>query len=400
VSPRRRALIAAFALLGLGASSYSTYVHHNLLTDPAYASACDVTATVSCSQAYESRYGSFLGVPVALEGMIYFVVVLILAGIAGRPASTAREHAASYIFALATVGLGFTLYLAWALYFVLHVFCILCAISYVSVIAIFIVSGGGTTTAMTTLPRRALRDLRSLVTSPMALIVALVLIGGSAAAIAVFPKEVPPGAEEQAGIPPLTSQQRADLEVWWKVQPKVDLPIPMGPGVKVQIVTFSDYQCPACRAAHDTLGRVVPKYDRSIVEFVLKHFPLEGECNPFVPGGSHTAACEAAAAYVMARGTGFQQKLDDWLFANQTTLTRDVVRKAAQDIAGISDFDARYAGALKEVRTDANLGGQLNVQSTPTVYLNGRMIAGGKDQGLPPAQYIDGLIEIELKRAK
>ena len=57
-------------------------------------------------------------------------------------------------------------------------------------------------------------------------------------------------------------------------------------------------------------------------------------------------------------------------------------------------------GALKEVRTHANLGGHLKVQSTPTVYLNGRMIAGGKDQGLPPAQYIDGLIEIELKRAK
>ena len=400
MSSRARALIVAFALLGLGASSYSTYVHYRLLTDPGYASACDVSATVSCSQAYESRYGSFLGVPVALEGVIFFAAVLILAGVAGRPASGARERAASYIFVLSTAGLAFALYLAWASYAVLHVFCILCAITYVAVIAIFIVSGGAAGTAMTALPQRAMRDLRSLASSPIGLVLALVLVGGSAAAIALFPESSRSSGEPPASVPPLTAQQRADLEAWWNVQPRIDLPVPKGPGVKVQIVTFSDYQCPACRVAHDTLARVLPNYDRSLVEHVLKHFPLEGECNPYVPGGSHTAACDAAAAYVMARGTGLQQKLDDWLFDNQATLTRDVVREAARDVAGIADFDARYARALQDVRADTTLGGQLKVQSTPTVYLNGRMIAGRKDQGLPPAQYIDGLIEIELQRAK
>src|SRR3989304_2799601 len=77
----------------------------------------------------------------------------------------------------------------------------------------------------------------------------------------------------------------------------------------------------------------------------------------------HAAACEAAAAFVMARGTGFQQKLDDWLFANQATLSRDVVRRAAKDIAGIADFDARYQRALQEGRTGAGVGGVMQVQS-------------------------------------
>ena len=94
------------------------------------------------------------------------------------------------------------------------------------------------------------------------------------------------------------------------------------------------------------------------------------------PDGNHFAACEAAAAYVMARGTGFQQKLDDWLFENQRTLTKEVVRQAAKDQAGITDFDARYAQALQEVKTDASLGGLLKVTHTPTIYLNGKMIAG------------------------
>ena len=50
------------------------------------------------------------------------------------------------------------------------------------------------------------------------------------------------------------------------------------------------------------------------------------------------------------------------------------------------------------------MGGLLKVYSTPTVYLNGRMIAGrlpsGQGMSLPPAQYIDVLIDIELKRTK
>ncbi|OFW11748.1 MAG: hypothetical protein A3H96_24705 [Acidobacteria bacterium RIFCSPLOWO2_02_FULL_67_36] len=130
---------------------------------------------------------------------------------------------------------------------------------------------------------------------------------------------------------------------------------------------------------------------------VPKQVPLEPECNPNVLREIHAAACEAAAAFVMARGTGFQQKLDDWLFANQATLSRDVVRRAAKDIAGIADFDARYQRALQEVRTDAGLGGVMQVQSTPTIYLNARMIAG-RGQVLPGAQIVDALVDIALKK--
>ena len=56
--------------------SISSYVHYKLLTDPSYTSFCDVNATVSCTQAYLSRYGSFWGVPVALGGVLFFALVL------------------------------------------------------------------------------------------------------------------------------------------------------------------------------------------------------------------------------------------------------------------------------------------------------------------------------------
>jgi uncharacterized membrane protein/protein-disulfide isomerase len=399
-------LLIVFALLGLGASSVSSYVHYNLLTKPEYSSFCDVSATVSCTSAYTSRYGSFMGVPVAIAGVVFFVFVLALVGGAGRAGSPARENVPGYVFAMSTIGLAFALYLGYASYVVLKVFCILCAITYVSVIAIFIVSGGATKFAMTTLPNRASRDTRSLLKSPAALILALVVIGGAIAALVYFPREAPVSAAvaQPPAIPPLSPEDRARVEAWWAVQPQMELPIAPATGAKVHIIKFSDYQCPGCRGAHDIFKAVLAKYDKGVVEFVMKHYPLEPECNPGVPGGNHYAACEAAAAYVMARGTGFQAQLDDWLFANQQTLTKDVVRQAAKDHAGITNFDERYAQALEEVKTDASLGALMKVGSTPTVYLNGRMISGrapdGKPVNLPPAQYIDALIDIELKRTK
>ena len=51
MTPATRTKLIAFALLGLGASATSTYVHYQLLTDSKFISFCDVSSTVNCTQA-------------------------------------------------------------------------------------------------------------------------------------------------------------------------------------------------------------------------------------------------------------------------------------------------------------------------------------------------------------
>src|SRR3954465_12979593 len=113
---KSRTPLILFALLGLGASLTAPYVHYNLLVDRSYTSFCDVNATVSCTQAYLSPYGSFLGVPVALGGVFFFALILLLAGVGGRAASTVRDSVPGYVFALSTLALAAVLYLGWASY--------------------------------------------------------------------------------------------------------------------------------------------------------------------------------------------------------------------------------------------------------------------------------------------
>lgn len=398
MTSRSRTLLLAFSALGVAASALSTYVHYRLLTEPSYSSFCDVNASVSCTEAYLSPYGSFWSVPVAPLGLLYFALVMLLAGLGGRTTSSASETAPAYIFAASTIALAFVLYLGYASYVVLGVFCILCALTYVSAIAIFIISGGATTFPMTTLPRRASKDFRTLVSHPLPLVLALVFVLGAVAVIAAFPREVA-GVEQQSAesLPPVSADERAKVAQWWEVQPQVTVPVPAD-GAKVVVVKFNDYQCGACKLTHDMYKSVLNKYTATKqVRYVVKHFPLEGECNPAASGGNHYASCEAAAGVLMARAKGTAGKLEDWIFQNigPPVLTPQQVKDAARTVGGVTDFDAQYPRVIEEVKADAGLGRLLGVEQTPTFFINGRR--------LPPSlvqpQYLDVLIDLELKRA-
>ena len=103
----------AFALIGLAASTASTWVHYQILNDPMYASFCDVNATLNCTEAYTSRFGAFAGVPVALLGLLFFAGVLALIALCSS-SPTASRHLPGYVFLLSTIGLAAVLYLAYA----------------------------------------------------------------------------------------------------------------------------------------------------------------------------------------------------------------------------------------------------------------------------------------------
>jgi uncharacterized membrane protein len=395
MTTKQRSLLLAAGALGLGASGASSYVHYQLVTNPAYASFCDVNATVSCTEAYLSPYGSLFGIPVALLGMIFFAAVLALVAAGGRAAPPARESIPGYVFALSTIGLAFVLYMAWASFFVLGAFCILCVITYVAVIALFIVSGGATTFPMTTLPGRAARDSRTLFTSPVGLVVLLLLVAGGGSMIGLFPREAALAQAPMQDLPPLGEQERQQLTAWWDVQPQVDLGVEAT--APVVIVKFSDYMCPGCRIAHEAYKGLIDKYTAAgHVEHVLKHYPLEPECNPHVPTGTHFSSCEAAAAEVMARAHGKADAMNDWLFANQAGLSPATVKRGAREVAGIEDFDGQYAEALKVVRADADLGAKVEVRATPTLFINGRRVGGG----VHAPNVVDHFIQLELQRAK
>jgi uncharacterized membrane protein/protein-disulfide isomerase len=395
MSPLARKLLVGFALLGLIASSLATYVHYNLIRNPDYASFCDINATVSCKAAYLSRYGSIAGVPVAVGGIIFFAwVLLMLWGSRGK--SRISDSTPAYLFAGSTLALAFVLYLAYASFFILKEVCPLCVATYVAVIGVFMISGGASSVPMSSLPKRILTDIRVLVATPLALVIALLFVVGTAWGVSAFPSEtIRPAAVD---VQTLTADQQSELARWWDMQPKnASFPIP-NEGATVQIVEFADFQCPHCKQMYFAYKPIIDKFladHPKDVTFVFKTWPLNSNCNANVASAAFVASCDAAAAYAMAKPKGTSEALKDWFFLHQEELSPTTVRRVAAETGKIGDFDTQYEKAIREVKTDIALGASVGVNSTPSFFVNGRRIPGG---GMPP-QYFQGVIELELKRA-
>jgi uncharacterized membrane protein/protein-disulfide isomerase len=399
MSKRAASIALACALLGLAASSAAAYTHYHILYDPTYRSFCDVNETISCTQVYQSRYSTVGGMPVAIFGALWFVVAALLSVAGLRARETVRESVPGYLFALSTLALAVILYLGYASFFLLKAVCLLCLTTYAAVIGLFLVSGAATTFPMTTLPRRATRDLRVFVGSPLAIAIALLFVAGAGSTFAFFPREgVTTGATVAAATaaPAPTQDQRSEFERWYVSQPRIPLIVPTD-GAKVLVVKFNDFQCPACGQSYLAYKPIFAKYDADhpgAVKLVLKDYPLNKDCNDALPQTIHPAACDAAVAVRLAGSHNKTDAMEDWLYNHQPAMTPPAVRQAARDVGQITDFDAKYADTLTLVQGDVALGRQLQVKSTPTFFINGVKIEGA----LPP-QYFEQAIAYELQHA-
>ena len=392
---------AAFALIGLAASAASTWVHYKILNDSTYASFCDVSATLNCTNAYTSRFGAFGGVPVALFGLLFFAGVLVLIALCS-PSPVASRNLPGYVFLASTIGLAAVLYLAYASYFVLHVVCLLCAGTYLAVIGLFLLSGSATQYPMTSLPMRMIDDFKLLVRTPRALAAAVVFLAAAAGAIAVFPEQsvsAESGPSEAAQAQPAataTAAQLQSFEQYLAQQPRIPV-VAASDGAAVVILKFNDYQCPGCGQTYRDYKPVLAKWAQQApgkVKYIAKDYPLERECNQFIPQDLHFGACEAAVAVRLARETGKADAMEEWLYANQPAMNPDTVKKAAATVGGVTNFDTRYAATLELVKADVAQGAQLKVTGTPTFFVNGMRLPGLR------AEYFDAAIAWELKRVQ
>lgn len=397
-----RMVLIGLAVIGLGFAAASTWVHYQILNNPAYASFCDVNATFNCTDAYTSRYGAFAGVPVALFGLVFFAGILGLIVLCSQ-SRTAASNMPGYVFAASTVGLAIVLYLGYASYFILHVVCLLCAGTYLAVIGLFLAAGSATQYPMTSLPMRLIDDLKLLFRTPRALTAAVVFIAAAAAAIVVFPEQsvsAEPAAngEMQAApaAPQATKEQIQSFEQYLAQQPRIPVMAPSD-GAVVVIVKFNDYQCPGCGQTYRDYKPVLAKWAQQApgkVKFIARDYPLERECNQFVGQDLHSGACEAAVAVRLAREKGKGEAMEDWLYANQPAMNPDTVKKAAATVGGVTNFDARFAPTLELVKSDVAQGAQLKITGTPTFFVNGMRLPGLR------AEYFDAAIAWELKRVQ
>jgi protein-disulfide isomerase len=155
----------------------------------------------------------------------------------------------------------------------------------------------------------------------------------------------------------------------------------------VTLVEFSDFQCPFCARVMPTLKKVKEAYgDR--IRIVWKDFPLTS---------IHPQAFKAAEAAQCARDQGKFWELHDRLFANQQTLQPEALKEHAAAIGlDLATFNACFDSSKygERVQQQMTVGNQLGVQSTPSIFINGRLVSGAQ-----PYEVFAAIIDDELQRA-
>jgi protein-disulfide isomerase len=145
----------------------------------------------------------------------------------------------------------------------------------------------------------------------------------------------------------------------------------MGPvRAPVQIVEFSDFQCPFCATFAETLRKLRAKYpDR--VAVLYRHFPLEE---------IHPHARTAALATECAAQQGRFEAYHDRLFAQQDSIGSKAWERFAAE-AGVGDVDAftrcmRDERLLANVDRDKELADATGIRLTPSIIIDGTLIPG------------------------
>lgn len=157
----------------------------------------------------------------------------------------------------------------------------------------------------------------------------------------------------------------------------------------VTIVEFSDFQCPFCSRAAETVHEVQKKYGNK-VKIAFRHFPL--------PMHKDAKPAAEASLCLNEQGTSKFWKFHDILFKNQDKLDAANLEKYAKEAGGdVKKYNEcmqakKYAQA---VQADMEYGEKIGVKSTPTFFVNGQIISGAV-----PIESFSELIDDELAAKK
>ncbi|MCG6151814.1 thioredoxin domain-containing protein [Leptospira bandrabouensis] len=163
----------------------------------------------------------------------------------------------------------------------------------------------------------------------------------------------------------------------------------------ITIVKYADYNCGHCMHTSHILHTVLSEYD-GMVRVVYKNFPLDGTCNRLMqqprPGAT---SCVAAIAAICADKQGKFEPMYRGLYDN---LEKGVAHSGSSVVnlansIGLNVNSLKACMASKDAQNQLNAeideAEKLNIQSTPSLYVNDRKI----ESGTPNPIFLKSLLE-------
>ena len=158
----------------------------------------------------------------------------------------------------------------------------------------------------------------------------------------------------------------------------------------LQMVIFSDFECPACRALSELMPQILLRYAGKInIQYFF--YPLDNNCNPSMERPMHQSACKAAYTAVCQPAQNFGV-IHDEIFHNQDRISDYLTEtiKAKKLESCVADPKTK-----EKVVALINAATPFNIRSTPSFLLNGVKI-----EGVLPSDQLFAIMDEILKRSQ
>ena len=336
----RKSLSFALSLLGLFDSLYLLWVY----TSPSRPMVCVGTG---CDAVRASAYASLLGRPIPVYGVAGYVALAILIFAEALLFVSLARMIRYAILTFTGIGFLFSLYLTYLEAFVIHAWCEWCAVSAITMTALFIL---------------AILDVRrsrpgpepvlqlTQVRNNFAVLLVGLFVGTPAFYMLATRSELPT-------VPAPPAQTLAERLI------RPDSHVFGNPQAPVTVVEFGDFKCPACERAEQAAREIRKEYAGKI-RFVFRQFPLT-----LIHPQSEKAA---EAAECAAEQGKFWPALDKFYDEHDELSVPALKRYAAQLGLNQNQFNTCLdSGATAtRIRRDVEDARALGVYATPTFFIN------------------------------
>jgi protein-disulfide isomerase/uncharacterized membrane protein len=345
-------------------------------------SICNINAKLDCDAVSASQFAAFIGIPMAVWGLVFngVLFMLVMGAWWGLRGSDARPWREALWLALFSVGMSAVM--GAISQFFLSVFCLFCIFAYILSAIVFLALWW----AQPATPRPHLAaDVRSWFSDRRGFLVWLALIPAGAGLVHI-------GMSQNYSPDRLDAMIKSSLAEWERT-PAVQLNLPpalvkgaAADQARMVIAEFADYRCPHCKAAAPSLSAFTNAHPD--VRLLFYAYPLDGSCNSAI-GRSDGVSCRLAKAVYCAerqsKGWALHERIfDEQEFFHRAANSPDTDRMLQPHAKELGIDWAPLETCMNDAATDtairaqADLGTASGVKGTPTIYVNGRKLDQGQ----------------------
>jgi|GEM_PF-2179543 len=147
------------------------------------------------------------------------------------------------------------------------------------------------------------------------------------------------------------------------------------PDAPITIVKFSDFMCPACGKASKVLDNLL-RFNADKVKIYFANYPLDNNCNITMKRQLHDGACLLAKGSICADDAGkFHQYYQSTFSKHLHKANLSTVYAIAREIGILNENFKKCmasASADKALQKEMTEADNLKVNSTPSIYINGK----------------------------